>query len=290
MPNHGISIKDLFAGSVQLASPPELFARLSEIIDAPEATLTDAADVIERDPSISARLIKIANSAFYGLPAKLVSVRQAISLIGYQETRDLVLATLVVDRFPPIPEDLMSMRQFWSLSVRIALIAKLMTARHPEGRRLGASFICGLLHEVGRLVIYQRIPEPARDALLLVKTEHVTELEAERRVMGFDHYQVGGELARRWRLPEVIQLTIETHEQPALAGIYREEAQLVALSRHLSCIEARGNDEAITEQLEPEALSLWKEQAPHAGPLSEILAAADAQFNALFAQIYRRKS
>lgn len=279
-----IGIKDLLAGNVQLASPPELFLKINQVLDDPTKTMLDASRLIEHDPGLSARLLRIVNSAFYGLPSKITSITQAISIIGIKELKDLVLATLVVDKFSSLPNALMTMRQFWIQSVRCALIARGLTARHPQGRRLNATFICGLLHEMGRLVVYHRLPELARAALLRAKSGSIPEHEAERDILGFDHYQVGAELARRWRLPEVIVSTIEHHDNPTAAGAFEQEALLVSVASQLSSLEY-DNRSLLDDQLPAEA-PIWRQISMDRAVLDQILPEAEAAFFEIFRQIY----
>ncbi len=217
----------LLTGDVRLASPPEIFLRISRIIEDPRKTVHDAERVIEHDPALAARLLRLVNSAFYGFPRRIVSISHAVSLIGLKELRDLVLATVVVERFGRLPVRSMSMREFWRISVRGALLARELSKAFAG---MESMFVCGLLHEVGRLVIYARIPELARAALLLAEAESLEERIAERRTYGFDHYQLGAELLRRWQLPEVIVTTLRHHGRPAGAGGFSRETALVTLA------------------------------------------------------------
>jgi putative nucleotidyltransferase with HDIG domain len=229
--------------------------------------------------------LRIVNSAFYGFPSKITSITHAITIIGIQELRDLVLATLVVEKFSSLPNGLMTMRQFWILSVRCALIARCLAAHHPESKRLHAAFICGLLHEIGRLIIYHRLPELARAAILRARSEGVTENKAEREVMGFDHYQVGAELARRWRLPEVIVVTIESHDSPEAATPFAQDALLVVLASKLSNLDC--SDRQLLNSQLPADAPIWQQISMERDVLDEVLPAAETAFQEIFTQIYQ---
>jgi len=270
---------------VQLASPPELFLRLNQILDDPTRTMLDASRLIEHDPGLSARLLRIVNSAAHPFPSPIISVTQAVSVIGIKELRDLVLSTLVVEKFASLPNGLMTMRQFWMLSVRCALIARYLAARHPESKRLHTAFICGLLHEIGRLLVYQRMPELARAAVLLARCQGASEHEAQREVMGFDHYQVGAELARRWRLPKVIVATIEHHDSPERAAPFDQEAHLVVLASKLSPLDWR--DRQLVDARLTEDAPIWGRIPLAREALDEVLPAAQTAFGEVFMQVYR---
>lgn len=233
----GLSMDILLTGDVRLASPPEIFLKISQILDDPTKTARDAEQVIRHDPGLTARLLRLVNSAFYGFPRQISSISHAITIVGARELRDLVLATVVVERFGRLPNKLMTMRAFWRVSVRSALLAREMGKCHAQSSSLRSVFVCGLLHEIGRLVIYAKIPELARAAILLAEGGMLEETEAERQIYGFDHYQLAYELARRWHLPEVITATLQWHEHPEEAGDFSRETALVALACRLSLAE-----------------------------------------------------
>jgi HD-like signal output (HDOD) protein len=280
-----VTMKELLAGNVLLASPPELFLKISQTLDDPTKNALDASRLIEHDPGLSARLLRIVNSAFYSFPSKIISITHAVSIIGSRELRDLVLATLVVEKFSSLSNGLMTMRQFWILSVRCALISRQLAARHKDGERSQGAFICGLLHEIGRLVVYHRVPELARSAVLRARSEGVAEHQAQREVLGFDHYQVGAELSRRWRLPEVIIATIEYHDRPEAAAAFSQDALLVVLAHKLSNLDY--SDRSVLDSELPEHAPVWRQLSLDRAVLDEALPAAEATFQEIFQQIYR---
>src|SRR3569833_330960 len=104
-----LSPKELVTGAIELASLPEVFLRVNEMIDSPRYTAADIGHVISRDPGLTTRLLKIANSAFYSFPSQIDSVSRAITIIGTRELRDLILATSVARLFKGLPNDLVSM-------------------------------------------------------------------------------------------------------------------------------------------------------------------------------------
>ncbi len=279
-----LTVKEILAGDVRLASPPEIFLKISEIIDDPTKTVKDAEEVINHDPGLAARLLRLVNSAFYGFPARIDSISHAISLIGMAELRDLVLATIVVDRFSKLPNKLMSMREFWRISVRCALFSRNLGLRHPRSKTLKAVYISGLLHEIGRLVIYSRIPELARAALLLADSEGIEETEAERRSYGFDHYEVGSELAIRWHLPEVFIETMKWHDQPEKAEKFSHETALIALSSLLALNEI--DSEEKLEQMNAKLESYLKYLGMKETDISAVLPEVELQFEDVFQSLF----
>jgi len=280
-----LGIETLLTGDVKLASPPEIYLKINEILDDPAKTPRDAEQVIQYDPGLSARLLRLVNSAFYGFPRQITSISRAITILGIRELRDLVLATVVMERFGHLPNTLMTLREFWRLSVRLALLAKVMKKHVAQSGRMESVFLCGLLHEIGRLVIYARIPELARAAMLLSEQKSVEETDAERAVYGFDHYQLAAELARRWNLPPVIVTTLYCHGHPEDAESFDLETALVSLACRLSLDEVR-----TPQQLEAVLPGLRKFMEPlrlDSGRLPRIVAEADENFETVFRAFFQ---
>jgi HD-like signal output (HDOD) protein len=142
-----------------------------------------------------------------------------------------------------------------------------------------------LLHEIGRLVVYHRVPELARAALLRDSGEDIAEHKAQRKIMGFDNYQVGAELARRWRLPVVIVATIEHHDAPEKAGLFSQEAFLVVLASELSMLD--WSDQQLLDSRLPVDAPIWQQISMERDVLDEALPAADSAFGEVFRHIYR---
>ncbi|NJD07160.1 MAG: HDOD domain-containing protein [Methylococcaceae bacterium] len=284
-PTNLINVRELLAGNVQLASPPDVFHKITQVINNPSNTLADVARLIENDPGLTARLLKIVNSSYYGFPTRIASIPQAVNIVGFRELRDLVLATLVIDRFSALPNGLISMRQYWMISVRCALIAKTLGKYHPDGKRLQELFIAGLLHEIGRLVIYHRLPELARAALLQSRVENISEHMAQRRVIGLDHYEVGAELARLWRLPEPVIATLEYHERPADAAEFPQEVAVVHLAAILAAVDPMNTD--LLEELLLEDAPVWSLIPFARTQIKAVIAEAEASLLEVFRLFYR---
>jgi len=105
----GITLASLISSDVKIFSPPTIFLRLNDAVNNPRCSVTDFGNIISEDQGLTARLLKISNSAFYGYPSKIETISQAVLIIGTQQLRDLTLATSVVRLFEGIPEDLITM-------------------------------------------------------------------------------------------------------------------------------------------------------------------------------------
>lgn len=232
-----LTIKDLLSGDTQLTSPPNIYFELQKVIDDATKSLADAGAIIEKDPALTMRLLKMVNSAFFGLSGQVTTINQAISLIGFKELQNLALATVIIDKFSSMPGGLVSMHDFWAQSLRCALLSKEL-CRHQKNRlNLDTTFICGLLHDIGQLVFYRRIPVLAREVGLLIEATGIDQIVAETNVIGFDHYQLGAELARLWNLPEIIAATIGAHNHPSYSGTFAEAATIVRAANQLGKLD-----------------------------------------------------
>ncbi|MDO9208444.1 MAG: HDOD domain-containing protein [Sulfuricurvum sp.] len=233
-----LKISDLFRGDLQLTSPPNIYFELQQTIANPNKSITDVGFIIEQDPALSIRILKIVNSAFFGLPVPIASITRAVAIIGAQELQNLVLAAVVIDKFSSLPGGLLSMHDFWARSLRCALISKEICIYSNNKDNLDSMFICGLLHDIGQLVFYRRIPIIARQIGLLVEASDVDEIQAENNILGFNHYQTGAELARLWRLPEIIIETIGQHNHPDYTSAFADAASTVSAANYLCKMDA----------------------------------------------------
>ena len=195
-----ISASDLVKDIGGLVTLPDVYLRINQLVEDPNSTTEDIARVVSRDPSFTVRLLRVANSALYGRSSTIDTVSRAVTLIGTLQIRSLALSMSVANSFSGLPNELVSMENFWRHSLLCALASRHLA---KEARRCDpeALFTAGLLHDIGELVIFNRLPEQAKEALLIVldSQDEVPIYQAERQVMGFDHSEVGGELARQWQ-------------------------------------------------------------------------------------------
>jgi len=269
--------QDLVAGVVELASPPEIYRRITELMDSPSSNAADLGAVIENDPGLTARVLKLVNSAYFGNGSEIATVSRAIAVLGMRELHGLVLATSMLQVFEGLPNDIVNMRSFWHGSMRCAIRSKLLAARHPQYDALESVFVVGLLHEVGHLVMYRKLPEISREAILRHEYTGVEIQEAERQVFGFDFAAVGGALMRAWKLPVVLQEAIEFQFQPELSAHFPLETALVHLAGRMAGLENAGE---LERQLPPEA-AIWRRVGLTPRIAVEVLAEAEEQLSAV---------
>lgn len=200
----------LIEAEPKLTSLPDVFVRINEALNNPRSTAKEAAEAIGMDTGLSAKLLKLVNSAFYGFPVKVDTLSRAVTIVGSRQLTTLALGLSVLALFKDLPEGFVGMRRFWKHSVGCGILASTLAA--PGGddgvERL---FVAGLLHDVGRLVLYRSLPRHAAHTLALARREGILLRDAERRILGFDHATLGGMLLKRWRFPENLEKAVRHH-------------------------------------------------------------------------------
>lgn len=223
------SAQNLVKESVELISLPDVYIRLRNVINSPDTSMADVAEVIANDPAVTARLLKLVNSSFFNLASKVDTITHAINLLGTQQVHDLVLATSVIDSFSGFTNDYFNLYDFWFNGVYCAVTARLL-AYYCDDLDTERPFVAGLLHNIGHLVTYQKIPEESRSALKLAAHKNISIYMAEREILGFDYAQVGAELMREWQLPKSLQEITEFHIEPEKAGEFQLETAIIHIA------------------------------------------------------------
>jgi HD-like signal output (HDOD) protein len=201
-------------------------------LQSPQCSLATIGKAIEADLDLTSRLLKLANSPFYGYTSRLTSVAEAISLIGIRQVEDLLVASSIFERFAGIAEEYVTMESFWRHSLGCGIAARLVALelKLPKPDKF---FVAGLLHDVGRLVLLKQGGEWAHRVFTLCNTKRVLLHEAEMQVLGFDHQQIGGALLRRWRYPAALIAAVSSHHHPTMTDVGRQEAAVVHFCDHL---------------------------------------------------------
>ncbi len=234
-------------------SLPATFYRITEVVDDPNSSVDDIAEVISSDQSLSIRLLKLANSSFYGFPSKIDTISHAVTLIGGAQLRDLAQATSVISMFKGVPPDIVSMESFWKHSIGVGITSRLLAARRrePNTERF---FVSGLLHDIGRLVIFEKLTDKARIFVELAKSKKIALVAAEREVLGFDHTDVGGALAETWNLPARLQEGIRVHHKFSSVARFALEAAVIHTGDVIAhCLALGTSGENLVPPLNPQA-------------------------------------
>ncbi|MES2308420.1 MAG: HDOD domain-containing protein [Verrucomicrobiota bacterium] len=218
---------DTYLSSIRnLPSLPTTYVELKKTCDNPRKGADDIASVISNDQSLATRLLQMANSAFYGFPRKVETVSDAVGKIGITQIQSLVLATSVMDSFKFISPHVLDMKRFWKHSLSCAVAAGLLARKESLGVDPETLFVGGLLHDIGRLVIYLKTPAEAKKLIEHCLEERTLEVPTEVKYFGFDHAQIGAGLIEKWNLPRTLVDMVRHHHAPSHA---KENQRIVYL-------------------------------------------------------------
>ena len=263
-------IQSLVNNASELISLPEISFRVNELANDPDATADDMASVISQDPALVVRMLKIANSVYYGLSTEVETISRAVSILGTNKIRDLVLSTSTSEAFDGIPNDLITMQDFWHHSLYCGLLAQIL-AKKSNKINAESIFIAGLLHDIGQLLMFNQMPEKSHEAILLLMegSQELETYEAERHVFGFDHMQVGAELIKTWKLAPVLQECVEFHHEPQKAKEFPAEVALINIANAVAVMadfDSMSEDDEIPmiDPLSWELTGLSKDDLPEA--------------------------
>jgi HD-like signal output (HDOD) protein len=273
-------IRDIIASDPALVSLPDVFARICEVLNNPVSTAKDAAQVIGMDQSLAAKLLRLVNSAFYGFPTKVDTLARAVTIVGSRQLTTLALGISVVSLFRDLPPGLADVKSVWKHSVACGLaasaLAGLVAACLPDGaERL---FVAGLLHDVGRLVMYRNLPELSGRALRQARIEKALVRPAEIRFFGFDHAALGQALLTQWRFPESLALAVGCHHGPGRRGWTPDTAIVHVADVMVNALRLGSSGEYYVPPLSHEAFAILG-MAPQT--LAEAARKAEGQLDAV---------
>jgi putative nucleotidyltransferase with HDIG domain len=220
----------LLDGARALPTLPQVVTHILETLNDDNADADSLVQRLNTDPVIVARLLAAANSSAFGLASQVASTRQAILVLGLETVRTITLATALIEQFGNVTSGFDS-RQLWRHSVGVATCARVVAEQ--IGRNPETAFSAGLLHDIGQLLMVTVAPDACAEVRIRMRQEDVGITAAEHSVFGYDHAIAGGELARRWRLPEDIIGAIHGHHQPD-SGDDGEIGDLVHVAEVLS--------------------------------------------------------
>lgn len=220
----------------EIATLPEITVKIIQIVEDQKSTARDLHEVIRNDPALSAKILKVVNSAFYGLPGQIASVDRAIVLLGLSAIKNIAIAMSMTRMFRGVRRsDGVDGMELWRHNMAVATACRLLTKL--QGRPAQEeSFLAGLLHDLGVMVERQVFPPKLAEIVARVSQDGTPFCQVEREVLGADHQAFGAALAAKWRFPRALRLAIGHHHEPGgLAPESRELPALVHAADVLAC-------------------------------------------------------
>lgn len=234
------SLERLIFRSDRMPTLPFVYNKIKEAVENPESSFDDIARVVANDQGLSASLLRLANSAFYGYPSAVYSIPDALTVIGLQQFKNMALSACIMDVFKGIPPKLANMESFWSKSLACGLCARIMALnlREPNSERF---FLGGLMCKIGRLIIFKEEPEKALQIIELSRQRDEPMHVVEQEILGFDHAEIGGALLDHWNLPPSISELVRYYHKPVLAKVSVQDVSLVHLANFITEALGMGN-------------------------------------------------
>ncbi len=235
-----IQLASLINDNIKIFSLPSIFLHLNNAVNDLHSSVTDIGNIISEDQGLTARILKLANSPLYGFPSKIETISKAVLIIGTKQIRDLTLATSIIRVFEGIPEDFITMESFWRHSIACGVIARIIAGYRREPN-VETFFTAGILHDIGRLIMYTKMPAECRNILSQVAKQPQLLFKVERESLGFNHTDVGGLLLKEWKLPQDLSEAVANHHSPDKPLQYPVEAAAIHIADILAHAMQLGN-------------------------------------------------
>lgn len=238
------TLENKFARLKSLPKMPEILTEVIQQMNGSQ-NMNILVDKIGHDPSMTIRILRIANSPFYGMPREIGSVREAIVLLGLNRIRDM-LTSIYFSKMLPVQHKDFNYNLFWHHSMAVAECTRQLA--NNTGISPDLAFTAGLLHDIGDLMIVMLFPE--QFAQLIELSENFG-IEAEQKLLGFDHPIIGGKAAQYWNLPHAIQEAIEQHETPPKPNSDDKSLGLLVYTANLLIVRIEQSSKLALEEHAP---------------------------------------
>lgn len=259
-------IKRITESIIGLPTLPTVVSKMITLVDNPRTSAASLARLISTDQALTARILKLANSAYYGFSREISTVNMAIVILGFNTVKDMGLSLSVFDAFKNRSNnDIFDLTRFWEHSIACGVAAR-MLARTYQSRYAGEAFVAGLLHDIGKVILNQYF-HTEFITILQQAAEGVSFEVAEERVIGTHHSQIGAWLAEKWNLPRVISRTLLYHHEPWIAQREHLFVAFVSLANYLCHLCGLGHSGRLS--VEPLDQRCWDIFAAEGIPIEE---------------------
>ena len=215
-----------------LATLPHVMTRIMAIITDEESSAKELAAEIRNDQALTAKILKIVNSAYYGFYRQISNIDEAVVILGFKEVRSISLAITVFGLFQERKNNYFDRRGFWKHSVITAVLADMLSEAFPQS--YPEAFTAGLLHDLGYGVLDQYFPQEWQQICEETEKRQVHKLKVEREILGTDHAEIGFWVAEQWNFPPDLCQGIRYHHEPSRCEVAPQLAGIVHLSDILS--------------------------------------------------------
>jgi HD-like signal output (HDOD) protein len=233
---HKPPVREIVKQIASIATLPEVTNKVIAIVENPGSSAADLHRVVAHDPAMISRILKVVNSAFYGLPGQIASLERAIILLGLNAVKNIAVAASLGQLFKGTKLcDAFSARDLWLHCVGVGITARDL-ARNMGVSLADEAFLAGMIHDLGILVSLQLYPQKLKETCELTLAGSTNFSDAEIQFMGIDHQQLGQSLCEHWKFPRTLQLVAGYHHRPTtLSNETRLLVTLVSVADTLCC-------------------------------------------------------
>ncbi len=209
--------KKILRAQDNLPPMPQIVAEALEVMADPNSGVDDIAKIIETDQSMVSNVLRMVNSAYYSLPSRISSIPQGCVLLGIRVLKEIIIMAGVSKLLEKNLKGYgFASGELWKHSVASALCSKFV-AENESPEQKNDAYIAGLIHDVGKIALDPYVLERMDDFNVFLEDETANPIEAEKKILGFDHAEIASEICIKWKFPENIALAIRLHHQPSLS-------------------------------------------------------------------------
>lgn len=200
---------------IGLPTLPTVVTQLISVVGDPASSARQIAQLVSTDQALTAKILKVANSAFYGFSREIATVQLAIVVLGIEMVKNIGLSVAVLKRFSEGKEHpLFDRQRFWAHSIGCGVAARMLALKFKDRRIADEAFVAGVLHDIGKLILIEYFHEEFSEVLEKAESEGLAIVDAEEQVLGVSHADVGAWLAEKWNLPQSLVHAIAYHHRP----------------------------------------------------------------------------
>lgn len=223
-------VEDIILSVEDFPTLPTIYSKLLDMLADPHTTANDLADFISNDPSAATKILRTVNSPIYGLQGEVNTMTEAISHLGFNDVKNLVMALSVIDLFSKLDSiEHFSIVDFWKHSIAVGVISKLL-GRRLNLRNIEPYYLSGILHDIGKIFFLREFSDEYTLVVNAAIYDQEVLSEAENKRFGINHLNAGALVAEKWSLPDNIRQTIENHNDGKVNGEYNEQVACVHLA------------------------------------------------------------
>lgn len=252
-------IKQRIAACPKLASLNSINRALSSLVQSEQSLNSQIAEIIRRDPSLCARLLRMVNSVYYGLSTRVNNIEEAVFFLGLRQIRELSMATPVIEELEELQRnaaDALPWRDLWTHSIGTAILTREIIATTSLHIDDETDYLAGLLHNIGKVVMAYAFPDELRTLITTTADSPADLCRREREMIGWDHAKIGAHYLSRHQLSEELRFAVLYHNEPAQAPRHAIFAAAVQVADHL--VRHAGISGGF-EQVKPIPVDSWVE-------------------------------